>query len=109
VRLSSLVLLDMLSKEGTMIYYSGDFDPEGLRIADRLQSRYGDQLILWRYGATDYKKALSYESLDDVRLKKMDNIVSPDLVDLSLYIRQHACAGYQELIIDDLVNDILTS
>lgn len=106
VRISSLVLLDMLSKEGTMIYYSGDFDPEGLRIADNLKSRYGEQLILWRYGVADYKKALSNKILEDSRLKKMDNLKNSDLANLSQYIRQHGCAGYQELIIDDLINDI---
>ncbi len=33
VKLASLILLDNLVENGTHIYYSGDFDPEGLIIA----------------------------------------------------------------------------
>jgi hypothetical protein len=64
--------MDMLAAEGTIIYYSGDFDPEGLLIADRLCARYGEQLRLWRYTPQDYEKAISAKVLNVVRLKKLN-------------------------------------
>ncbi|HBN86258.1 MAG TPA: hypothetical protein DDZ89_20740, partial [Clostridiales bacterium] len=72
LKLACFVLLDMLAKEGTQIFYSGDFDPEGLAIADALKNRYKDQLTLWRYTKHDYLSALSDKSLSPLRIKKLD-------------------------------------
>lgn len=44
-QLSTLVLLDFLQENYTF-YYQGDFDPEGLLIAQRLKERYGEKLSL---------------------------------------------------------------
>ncbi len=62
VNLASLVLLDLLAKSGARLFYSGDFDPEGLLIADKLKCRYGAGLELWHYTGEDYKKTLSAKS-----------------------------------------------
>lgn len=107
LKLASFVLLDMLAKEGTAIYYSGDFDPEGLLIADRLKSRYPKNLILWRFTPEDYIKALSDKSISPMRLKKLDKLEDPQLVELAHTIRQKKSAGYQELISDRLIGDVL--
>jgi uncharacterized protein (TIGR02679 family) len=107
VKIAALVLLDMLAKEGTTIYYSGDFDPEGLGIADKLKLRYGERLILWRYDIQDYEKAISNESIREARLKKMDHLKTPELVSLSKHIRQSSFSGYQELILEDLIKDMV--
>ena len=96
----------MLAKEGTKLFYSGDFDPEGLQIADKLKHRYGDRLDLWRYGISDYEKAVSHETISQARLKKMDRLKNPELVRLSRVILQSGRAGYQELILPDLIRDI---
>lgn len=40
LRLACLMLLDGLVKGGAVIYYSGDFDPEGLQMAQKLIQRY---------------------------------------------------------------------
>lgn len=106
IKLASLVLLDMLIEEGVKIYYSGDFDPEGIMIADKLKKRYGDNLILWRYDIKDYFKSMSREIIDDTRFKKLDNIKNKDLIELSEIIKENRYAGYQELIVEDLVRDI---
>ena len=105
-KLSSLLLLDMLYKEGTEIYYSGDFDPEGLMIADRLYKRYKDKFHFLRYGVEDYLKSLSNEVINDVRLSKLNKIESPLLFDVANEMKIIKKAGYQELIIDDIINDI---
>jgi uncharacterized protein (TIGR02679 family) len=106
LKLACFVLLDMLVKEGTTIYYSGDFDPEGLLIADRLKSRYQDRLKLWRFTVGDYLSALSNNVLSPVRLKKLDNLKAPGLIELAQEIKQKKLAGYQELIFDKLIKDI---
>lgn len=45
VKLSGLILLDMLVRQNYKIYYSGDIDPEGIQIADKLKSRYSKYLL----------------------------------------------------------------
>lgn len=107
VKLASLVLLDMLVKEDTIIYYSGDFDPEGIIIADKLKSRYKDNLKLWKYSIYDYKRAISNEKIDDKRMKKLEKVKDPVLKSLGEFIRNTKCAGYEELLIDELVEDVL--
>lgn len=108
VRIASLVLMDMLVKEGTDIYYSGDFDPEGLLIADKLKSRYGEKLKLWRYSPDDYVNALSDRPISSMRIKKLESIKDKSLVSLSQCIKENLLAGYQELLIDKLIEDIST-
>ena len=46
VKLSGLILLDMFVKQGYKICYSGDVNPEGIQIADKLKSRYKENLKL---------------------------------------------------------------
>lgn len=106
VKLASLILLDMLVKEGTKIYYSGDYDPEGLQIADRLKKRYGERLILWRYSKKDYDIAVSSSNINEERLKKLQNLSNESLLALGEKIRKTACAGYQENIIEKLIEDV---
>src|SRR5699024_6916558 len=42
--LATLMLMDLLVKEGNVLYYAGDFDPEGLGMAERLLERYPDSV-----------------------------------------------------------------
>lgn len=106
VKLASLVLLDMLAKEGTAIYYSGDFDPEGLLIADKLKKRYGSRLLLWRYGAGDYALACSNQKIDRKRIKKLEKLKDEPLRQVGKCIEKQGAAGYQELLTDVLEKDI---
>jgi uncharacterized protein (TIGR02679 family) len=46
--LAALVLLERLALGGATIYYSGDTDAPGLKIADRLSARFGDSFRRWR-------------------------------------------------------------
>ncbi|SHK52876.1 TIGR02679 family protein [Paramaledivibacter caminithermalis] len=108
VKLASLVLLDKLVKDGVYIYYSGDFDPEGLAIADKLKSRYDQSLILWRYNKGDYYKALSKKRIDDKRMKKLKGLKNKSLISIGKALEETGCAGYQEMIIDELIDDIKT-
>lgn len=106
VKTASLILLDLLAASGCMMYYSGDFDPEGLRIADRLALRYPKQFFFWHLEKDDYYRSLSEESISSSRLTELDQLRSPDLQAVSLEIQKTQRAGYQELLLEQLLNDL---
>ncbi len=106
-KLSTLVLLDKLVEEGTIIYYSEDFDPEGLLMADKLKQRYKKQLILWRYGENEYFLSQSQVILSSSRLQKLNNIKDLELQKMSNLIKEKKYAAYQELLIDLYLKDII--
>lgn len=103
LRLSVLVLLDLLVKEGVAIYYSGDFDPEGLSIAQKLVSRYEKQLKLWCYQPELYSRAMSLEGISDKRLKQLDRLTDETLVELGGLLKKYRHPGYQENIMNSFL------
>lgn len=105
-KLSSLLLFDKLAANGTKIYYSGDFDPEGLQMLERLKQRYPDLLVPWHYGLEDYHACISNQVHSPTRLKKLDKIQSQELVPLKEELKRTQCAGYQEGLLDMLWEDI---
>ena len=60
---ASWQLLDLLAQTNCQFYYAGDFDPEGLLIADRLWKEYGDRVHFWHMDPQDYYKAISEKQL----------------------------------------------
>ena len=68
LRFSAFVLLDQLSRTSDL-FYSGDHDPEGLLIAQKLKLRYKEQLTLWNYSIDLYEQNLSDVTLNERRLK----------------------------------------
>lgn len=105
-KLSSLLLLDKLAANGTKIYYSGDFDPEGIQMLERLKQRYPDLLVPWHYRLEDYHASLSNQELSPTRLKKLDKIESQELEPLKAELKRTQCAGYQEGLLEVLWEDI---
>lgn len=108
VKTASLILLDLLAASGCMLYYSGDFDPEGLRIADRLALRYPKQFSFWHLSKEDYYRSLSEESISSLRLSELDQLRSSKLQAVSSEIQKTRRAGYQELLLEQLLNDLKT-
>lgn len=106
-KLASLILMDKLTKSGAKIYYSGDFDPEGIIMADKLKQRYGEKLKLLDYSKKNYLSIKSSVNLDEYRIKKMNNIKSLELIEMVEVIKENKVAGYQELLIDKYVCEIL--
>jgi hypothetical protein len=88
--------------------YSGDFDPEGLLIADKLKLRYGNKLTLWHYSIEDYKSALSNCPTTLQRMKQVETLKTPELIAIAKSISNVGYCGYQELLLDDLISDIET-
>lgn len=98
-RLASFLLLDFL-KETHQFLYAGDFDPEGLLIAQRLKERYEDALHLWKYEAEWYKKYLSGVRLSGSRIKKLDHVYRPELLEIKKWMQKEQKAAYQEAMIE---------
>lgn len=106
-RLSTLILMDKLAKEDAIFYYAGDFDPEGILIADRLKKRYGGRLLFWNTTISDYIDSLSNEKLNDLRLNKLNKVESEELKEVVDKMRDIKISGYQEKIIYKYVESIL--
>lgn len=111
-RLAGLMVLDLLAKSRAKVYYSGDLDPEGLLIAQKLAQYYeekfrtpgddaaGDEeeFSFWHMKAEDYEICRSEELLSDRRLKILENIGDERLIPAAGAIRKFGKAGYQENI-----------
>lgn len=95
-RLASLVILELLAKEGTTVYYAGDFDPEGLLIAWKLSLYYKGEFHYWHMTKEDYITCQSEEPISEKRLKMLDKITDERLRPLADEIMICKKAGYQE-------------
>jgi uncharacterized protein (TIGR02679 family) len=104
--LATLLLLDLLVESGAHLYYSGDFDPEGLKMADRLAGRYGENLSLWHFTREDYFASMPSVSLSEERLAKLQSVSSPKLQPVKQEIERCKKAGYQEAILPVFRKDI---
>ena len=90
------IVLDMLSNSGAMMYYAGDFDPEGLLIAQKMKERYKERLELWHYTLDDYEKSKSKITITDTSLKKLQHISNQELQEIVERLLESKTAGYQE-------------
>lgn len=97
------ILLDLLHEAGTRMYYAGDFDPEGLLIAQRMKDRYQDYLQLWHYTIEDYESSKSQVKISNTSLKKLRQIRNPELLQISEKLLQTKLAGYQENLLSCLL------
>ena len=105
LKTAALILIDMLCKAGCKIYYSGDFDPEGIEIAEKLIQR-DKNIVPWCFSKENYRKAISENTISDERLKKLDKIENTYFKELIEEIKKEKKAGYQELLLDKMVKDI---
>lgn len=77
------------------IRYTGDFDPEGLLIANRLKNRYSN-LDLSFFSTSNYIKSLSNVSISEKRMKQLKNLNDDVLIKVALLMQEYKCAGYEE-------------
>lgn len=103
IRRAVFMLLDLFDKN-TVFSYAGDFDPEGLLIADRLKKRYGDRLAFWKYEPDIYLRYMSEEKLTKQRIKKLDGVMDNTLLQIGELMREEGCAAYQESMLEEYVN-----
>jgi len=103
IRRAVFMLLDLFNKN-TVFSYAGDFDPEGLLIAERLKKRYGDRLAFWKYEPDIYLKYMSEEKLTNQRIKKLDGVRDATLLKIAELMREEGRAAYQESMLEEYVN-----
>ncbi len=106
LKTASLFLIDLLLKSECKLYYCGDIDPEGIEIADRVLARGSGQILPWRMTTQDYYRSISNEMLTDKRLNRLDKIANAQLRELAELLKVEKKAGYQEHLIDLMVEDI---
>lgn len=104
-RVASWIFLDKLVQSGCHLYYSGDLDPEGILMAQRLKSRYYNSVTIWRMNLDSYKKTISEEDISN-RLTQLESITAFDLVEVVKALKERKKAGYQEGIVGLLIQDI---
>lgn len=101
-----LVVLEKKSGDNFQgLYYSGDIDPEGILIAERLKTRYQQLLVLWRMDVDTYKKSLSSEQMTD-RLTQLNKLQNAEWNELLVAMKNYKVAGYQEAVVESLIDDI---
>ena len=107
LRAAAIRLLDHLAESGAAIRYSGDLDPAGMDIADRLWQRYGNRLHLWRMGTEDYRESMSGEVIGDGQLVKLKRLKNAELCQTAELVQKEKLAGYQENLLGKLLDDVL--
>ena len=106
VKLAGIILMDLLVKQNYKLFYSGDLDPEGIQIADRLKQRYKDSLNLLGFTKDVYYKNISNVEINNTRLQKLDSIKSKEMLELCDEIRKNKKVSYEEENIDFIVEFI---
>lgn len=98
---SAYLLLDILVNSNVEIYYSGDMDPEGLLIADKIKQRY-PSIKLWCYDVRQYEISKSKEQATDQRMHMLDALKDEALIRIGKCISENKNrVGYQENMIEE--------
>ena len=101
INLATYLLLDKLVASKVKLYYAGDFDAEGLLIAQRIKLKYKASVDLLLYQKEHYLKARSKKNMSDVRKASLVNCKIPELKEVAQLIEVHGQWGYQEALIED--------
>jgi len=104
MKTASWALLDRLAASGATFWYSGDFDPGGLIIAQKLRQRY-ERVRLWNFSAGEYQKTKNH--LSKCQLNRLAGICDIELQPIVKLMLEWKCAFYQESLIDMLLHDIM--
>lgn len=100
LRLATWLVLDLLQEQSTFLY-AGDFDPEGLLIAQNLKLRYQDKLSFWNYEKSYFINYLSNVEISERSLKKLDNIHIDELIEIRDEMYRVKKAVYQEAMLEE--------
>jgi len=106
VKLAGIVLMNFLVNAGYKLYYTGDLDPEGIQIADKLKLRYKENIDLIGFDKNTYYKNISDVELSNSRLQKLEHTNSLELKDICSEIRMVKKAAYEEKNIENIVRFI---
>lgn len=107
LRISSFIVLDLLMHTHDEFYYAGDFDPEGLQIAQGLLMRYMKSCKVWRYNKADYEKARSGKAVTSMSRNKLKAIKATELEEIKQCLLEYGDCAYQEQLLSDYCHDLL--
>lgn len=103
LKAASWKILEILHKNGAIFYYSGDYDPEGLLIAQQIKQRYEDT-VFWKYDVKHYQN--NSTEIPEKSLKKLDKLKYPSLIEIADKMKVYKTACYQEGLLDELIADM---
>lgn len=106
--LTAQKLIELLVKGNNRIFYSGDIDPEGLEICDRLWKKYPNNITPWLMDKNDYLASISNEKVSNQRLSLLDKIENPILKETSILLKENKKAAYQENMISIFIDQLLS-
>lgn len=105
LNLSSYLLIEKISEAKIAMAYCGDFDPEGLLIADKVLS-IDPNIELLCYEKEDYKCAISHKMASESRLKMLDLLENERLMEMANLLRKYKYCGYQENLIECYIKSL---
>ncbi|MCI6089034.1 MAG: TIGR02679 domain-containing protein [Erysipelotrichaceae bacterium] len=106
--LTAQKLIELLVKGNNRIFYSGDIDPEGLGICERLWKKYPNNITPWLMNKNDYLASISNEEVSVQRLSLLDKIENPILKETSILLKENKKAAYQENMISTFIKHLLS-
>jgi uncharacterized protein (TIGR02679 family) len=106
LRIAGWRLIELLVRSDVTIHYSGDLDPEGMLIADRLLRRFPESVLLWRMDERSYLEAMSEEVITEKRLSQLSKLRDHGLNKVAELMHREKRAGYQEAMVEMMVGDI---
>lgn len=105
LNLSSYILLNKI-RNLKNIYYAGDFDPEGLMIAYKINKRYKDKVKFLNYTRESYINTMSNNIIEEKSMSQLNKINCSELDEVINELRINKRAAYQELLIDEYLDSI---
>ncbi|MEZ7820886.1 MAG: DUF2399 domain-containing protein, partial [Patescibacteria group bacterium] len=106
LNMSFYLFMDKIEKEEIDIKYSGDFDPEGILIAQKIRKRYKN-VKLFCYEKEIYMKRDNRKKLSDISIKKLENIVDEELKEIAEMIKINREGVYQENFLKEIMEEIV--
>ncbi|MDY5575886.1 MAG: DUF2399 domain-containing protein, partial [Lachnospiraceae bacterium] len=100
LRMAVWVLLEKIIGFQTL-KYAGDFDPEGLLIAQRLRQRYPDRVQYWNYSGEMYRKHLADKVISETSRKKLNRVTDSGLLEVKQVMLEIGRAAYQEAMLEE--------
>jgi len=102
----ALEVLKCLNDNQVSLCYHGDFDPEGLLIADKLLDRF-KCLNIFAYDLETYKKSQSEDQvITSIRLKQLDHLRDQRLITIGQMMKVTSHPGYEEFIIEEIFKEV---
>lgn len=103
---SNFIVYKLLEKmKVSHIYFNGDFDPEGLLIAQNLKNKFlAIQFI--GYTLEYYQNGYSKNSINETRLKKLNSVTDKYLCVMKDLLLKNKVSSYQEASYDKLLEDM---